>query len=142
VRSAIGRGSTFSLLIRMGLPTVAAEPAEPAQSGVIIHFVGDSGDLRACMELARNWRHAISHDATAGGPAPESRRPRIIVTLASLAARVRAADPTGAPIIALDDGHESPLPDDSRLLSLPVRPAKFRALLLGQLQNGVPRSIP
>jgi len=142
VRSAIGRGSTFGLLLRRALPTVAATSGEPAQSGATINFFGDSGDLRACMELARNWRHEISHDATAGSTAPQSRRPRIVVTLASLAARVRAADPTGAPIIALDDGHESPLPDDSHLLSLPVRPAKFRALLLGQLQNGVPRSMP
>jgi signal transduction histidine kinase len=142
VRSAIGRGSTFGLLLRRALPTVAATLAEPAQGGAIIHFVGDNGDLRACMELARNWRHEISHDATPGGAAPQSRRPRIIVTLASRAAQVRAADPTGAPIIALDDGHESPLPDDCHLLSLPVRPAKFRALLLGRLQNGVPRSMP
>ncbi len=142
VRSAIGRGSTFNLLIKRALPTVATTPSEPAQGGAIIHFVGDSGDLRACMELARNWRHEISHDPTGGGRAPASRRPRIIVTLASLAARVRAADPAGAPIIALDDGREFPLPDDSHLLSLPVRPAKFRALLLGQLQNGVPRSMP
>ena len=142
VRSAIGRGSTFSLLVRRALPTVAATPSGTPQSGVTIHFVGDSSDLRACMAMAGNWRHEISHDATVGGPAPESRRPRIIVTLASLAARVRAADPKSAPIIALDDGHESPPPDDSHLLSLPVRPAKFRALLLGQLQNGVPRSMP
>lgn len=142
VRSAVGRGSTFSLLLRRALPTVAARPAEPAQSGANIHFVGDSGDLRACMELARNWRHEISHDPAGGGAAPQSRRPRIIVTLASLAAQVRAADPAGAPIIALDNGHESPLPDDCHLLSLPVRPAKFRALLLGLLQNGVSRSMP
>ena len=141
LRSAAGRGSTFSLLIKRAPAPAAATLSEPAQSGVIIHFVGDSSDLRACMEMARNWHHALSHDPTGGGRVPASHRPLIIVTLASLAARVRAADPTGTPIIALNDGQDAPLPHDSHRLSLPVRPAKFRALL-GQRQKAAPRSMP
>ncbi len=141
VRSALGRGSTFSLLIKSAPPPAAATFSEPAQSGVIIHFAGDSSDLRACMEMARNWHYALSHDPTGSGRAPASHRPLIIVTLASLAAQVRAVDPTGAPIIALDDGRDAPLPHDSHRLSLPVRPAKFRALL-GQRQKAAPRSMP
>ena len=67
------RSSTFSLLIKRALPT-ASRPRlpEPAQSGVIIHFVGDSSDLRACMGMARNWHHELSHDPTGGGPVPET----------------------------------------------------------------------
>jgi len=141
LRSAAGRGSTFSLLIKRALPPAAATLFDPVQSGVIIHFVGDSSDLRTCMEMARNWHHALSHDSTGGGRVPASHRPLIIVTLASLAARVRAADPTGTPIISLDDGQDAPLPHDSHRLSLPVRPAKFRALL-GQRQKAAPRSMP
>ncbi len=141
LRSALGRGSTFGLLIKRAPPPAVARLSEPAPSGAAIHFVGNSSDLRACMEMAVNWRHKISHDPTGGGRAPESQRPSIIVTLASLAALVRATDPTGAPIIALDDGHEVPLPQDCHLLSLPVRPAKFRALL-GQRQKAAPRSMP
>ena len=141
LRSAVGRGSTFSLLVKRARPPALATPSGPEQSGVTIYFVGDSSDLRQCMEMAMNWNHALSHDATGSGRPPESHQPLIIVTLASLAAQVRAADPTGAPIIALDDGRNSPLPHDSHLLSLPVRPAKFRALL-GQRQKTDSRSIP
>ncbi|MGB4914315.1 MAG: ATP-binding protein [Candidatus Dechloromonas phosphoritropha] len=142
LRSAIGRGSTFGLLIKRAPPPAVARLSEPVPSGAAIHFVGNSSDLRACMEMAVNWRYKISHDPTGGSRAPEkSLRPSIIVTLASLAALVRATDPTGAPIIALDDGHDVPLPQDCHLLSLPVRPAKFRALL-GQRQKAAPRSMP
>ena len=141
LRSAVGRGSTFTLLIKSATPPAAATPPGPEQSAVTVHFVGDSSDLRKCMEMVTNWNHALSHDPTGGGRPPESRRPLIIVTLASLAAQVRAADPTGAPIIALDDGQNIRLPQDSHLLSLPVRPAKFRALL-GQRQKRPARSMP
>lgn len=141
LRSAIGRGSTFGLLIGRVMPAAAVAPPAPAQSGVTIHFVGDSADLRACMAMARNWRHEVSHDPAGGGGAPAGESGRIIVTLASLAAAVRAADPAGAPIIALDDGRDAPLPRGSHLISPPVRPAKFRALL-GQRQGAMPTSMP
>jgi len=141
LRSAPGRGSTFGLLLSRAMPPAAVTRSAPAEGGPIVHFVGDSADLRTCMAMARNWGLEISHDPAGGGRAPAGHRPLIIVALASLAAAVRAGDPAGAPIIALDDDPDAALPQASYLISLPVRPAKFRALL-GQLQRATPRSMP
>ena len=75
LRSAPGRGTTFGLLIEAARPLVAASPQRSPQDVPAIHFVGAGDDLRAAMELARNWDYAISHHPRATGMLPAVRGP-------------------------------------------------------------------
>jgi hypothetical protein len=65
----------------------------------------------------------------------------VFVTVARLAAAVRDATPTAAPVIVLGDAPEIRLPEGVYPLSIPLRPAKLRALL-DQLQKTLAKSMP
>jgi signal transduction histidine kinase len=139
LRSAPGRGTTFGLLLAAARPLMAANRTRPPEVPAL-HFVGAGDDLRAAMELARNWDYAISHDPQATGTPPAGRGHLVVVTLASLADVVAAIVPPGTPVITLADtpGH-SPPPGNTYALPLPLRPAGLRALL-GQIQKTLAKS--
>jgi len=141
VRSASDRGSTFGLQVEIATSSTAASLPESSESGAVIHVVGAGLDLQASIALARNWRYEVSHDPDATGRPTERRRPLIVIALASIAATLRASYPATIPIIALDDAPEVLLPQDTYRLSLPIQPAKLRALL-GYLQRAWPKSMP
>ena len=141
VRSASDRGSTFGLQVQIATSSTAASLPESSESGAVIHVVGAGLDLQASIALARNWRYEVSHDPDATGRPTERRRPLIVIALASIAATLRASYPATIPIIALDDAPEVLLPQDTYRLSLPIQPAKLRALL-GYLQRAWPKSMP
>mgnify|MGYP003444097812 CR=1 FL=1 len=61
--------------------------------------------------------------------------------VAHLAAAVRDATPATTPVIVLCDDAEIRLPEGVYPLSVPLRPAKLRALL-DQLQKTLAKSIP
>ncbi|MBL8421371.1 MAG: HAMP domain-containing histidine kinase, partial [Dechloromonas sp.] len=141
VRSASGRGSTFGLQVRIATPSTAASIPESLERRVVIHFVGASRDLEASIALAGSWHYEVSHDPDAAGQPTECRRPLIVIAPASIAATMRATYPATTPIVALDDTPEVLLPPNTYRLSLPIQPAKLRALL-GQLQRAWPKSMP
>jgi signal transduction histidine kinase len=139
LRSAPGHGTTFGLLIEAARPLVAASPQRPPPDVPAIHFVGAGDDLRAAMELARNWGYAISHHPLATRMPPAVRGRLVVVTLASLADAVAAIVPPATPVIALADIPGYSPPQGSYALPLPVRPARLRALL-DQLQRTLAKS--
>lgn len=141
VRSASGRGSTFGLQVRIATPSTAASLPESSESSAVIHVVGADPCLQASIALAGSWHYEVSHDPDAAGRPPESRRPLIVIALASIAATLRTTYPATTPIVALDDTPEVLLPPNTYRLSLPIQPAKLRALL-GQLQRAWPKSMP
>ena len=100
-----------------------------------IHFVGAGDDLRAAMELARNWDYAISHHPRATRMLPAVRGRLVVVTLASLADAVAAIVPPATPVIALADTPGNSPPEGVYALPLPVRPARLRALLEPASEN-------
>jgi hypothetical protein len=108
---------------------------------VAIHFVGQGDDLQAAMGLARSWDYAVSHQPAADAAPPEIRRRIVVITLASQAAMLRNTWPAATPLIVLVDTPGSDLPAGIYPLSLPLRPAKLRALL-EQLQKTLPKSMP
>ena len=141
LRSATGRGTVFGLLIKTGLPrheiAISAKPEDEAA----IHFVGQGDDLQAAMGLARSWDYAVSHQPTADAAPPGIRRRIVVIALASQVATVRKAWPEATPVIALVDTREVDLPAGVYPLSLPLRPAKLRALL-EQVHKTLPKSMP
>ncbi|MGB8301904.1 MAG: HAMP domain-containing sensor histidine kinase, partial [Azonexus sp.] len=141
LRSATGRGTVFGLLIKTGLPrheiAISAKPEDEAA----IHFVGQGDDLQAAMGLARSWDYAVSHQPTADAAPPGIRRRIVVIALASQVATVRKAWPEATPVIALVDTREVALPAGVYPLSLPLRPAKLRALL-EQVHKTLPKSMP
>ena len=141
LKSAAGRGTVFGLLIRAGSPRHEVAVPEKLTTEAAIHFVGQSDDLRAAMGLARSWDYAVSHQPTADAAPAGIRRHIVVIAPASLAATVRNTWPESTPVIALVDTREVDLPAGVYPLSLPLRPAKLRALL-EQIQKTLPRSIP
>ena len=141
LRSASGRGTVFGLMIKTGLPrheiAISAKPEDEAA----IHFVGQGDDLQAAMGLARSWDYAVSHQPTADAAPPGIRRRIVVIALASQVATVRKAWPEATPVIALVDTREVDLPAGVYPLSLPLRPAKLRALL-EQVHKTLPKSMP
>jgi two-component system, sensor histidine kinase len=140
LRSASGRGTVFGLLLRARPVAGTISPA-PAGNAVAIHFIGAGDALQAAMGLVRSWDYAVSWQPSGAAPLPEFRCPMIVVTLASLAGVVRAINLMTTPMIALVDLPEATMPDGVFTLSLPLRPAKLRALL-GQIQKTLPQSMP
>ncbi len=140
LRSVSGRGTVFGLLIKTRPETGNAMPI-PAGNEVAIHLVGPGDQLQSTMGLMRTWNYAVSWQPSIVTPVPDIPRPTIVVTLASLANSVRAACPPTIPIIVLVDTKETIMPDGVFPLSLPLRPAKLRALL-GQIQKTLSKPMP
>lgn len=142
LRSRLNRGTCFGLALPFASPVAHNTPPTPAESGPGIHFVGNSEDLRAAIELARNWDYPCTHEvALEGNP---SRLPlrTLIITEAALAVTVCERYPDNDTIIALIDAPSSEtLPNGVRGLTTPIRPAKLRALI-GQLQKTFSKLMP
>ena len=65
----------------------------------------------------------------------------LLIVDAGLLSGGRLKLPPGRPLIVLVRESGAVLPDDAHELSLPLRPAKLRALV-GQLQKALAKSIP
>lgn len=133
LRSRVGEGTTFTLSLPAAPPQ---ETAATEDAGERLHAVGASEALTACIELAAHWGYAVSRDDALPPQAPP---PGVLVIAdADRAAALTGQLPAGSPLIVL--GSDAPLPG-AHALSLPVRPARLRALV-NQLQKTLPKSIP
>lgn len=141
LRSAIGRGTTFGLLLTPAAPRTEVSQLAPSEQPAAIHFIGDDDDLLAALGLAVSWNYATSHEPRPDGRAPADYGQQILVTVPGLAEAVRYAVPETTPVIVLGDARETRLPEGVYPLPTPLRPAKLRALLV-QLQKTRAKSIP
>ena len=141
LRSAVGRGTTFGLLLKRTAPRTEISLLRQTEQPPAVHFIGKSDELQVAMDLARSWNYIVSHESLLGSHLSDHQQPTLFVTEASLAAAVREMTPAAAPVIVLSDDPAIRLPEGVYPLTLPLRPAKLRALL-GQLQKTLVKSIP
>jgi hypothetical protein len=112
----------------------------------LLYCVGRSEALKAAIELTRGWGYAtLQHDeiSTTLPPLPFN---TIVLSEIELAGDIRAIWPGNLSLIVLkpeDTAAEivQNLPEGTLTLSLPLRPAKLRALL-SQIQNTSSKSMP
>ena len=141
LRSEINQGTCFGLTIPNISPLALPRRQATADSTQRIHFIGDSGELHAAMELAFGWEFLCSQDNSLkdnGIPLPAT---TLIITEAPLAAAVRERYPENTQIIALTSSPDEALPPGVQGFLVPVRPARLRALI-SQLQKTLEKSIP
>lgn len=140
LRSRLGEGTTFSLLVPGSPPVTGAQPNEtPAQTAEKVHCIGNSDEMVACIGLLKGWGYAVSTTDGAGTERPPENT--VLITDAALADQVSAELAPGTPLIVLVEASGSALPAGSHALPAPVRPAKLRALL-NQLQKTLSKSMP
>ncbi|MBP5996629.1 MAG: hypothetical protein KA535_01645 [Azonexus sp.] len=141
LRSAVGRGTTFGLLLKAAAPRTEVSQLAHSEQPAAVHFIGEGDNLLAALSLAVSWNYSISHEPAPGRRSPEDYRHMVLVTIPGLAEAVRYAAPEATPVIVLGDARETHLPEGVYPLPMPLRPAKLRALL-GQLQKTLAKSMP
>lgn len=142
LRSRPNRGTCFGLTLPVASPVAKTELPTSTERAPGVHFIGDSDEISAALELVRNWGYSITQQAALAGASTLLPLQTLIITEASLATDVCRRYPDHSSVIALTtaSGGER-LPSGVRGLTTPVRPAKLRALL-GQLQKTFSKSIP
>lgn len=139
LNSRLGEGTTFALRLRGGRP-MHDQPREqlPALLGKV-HCIGSSDAVLECIRLAEHWNYAVSHDDGADSEAPPHNA--VIICEMALAGAVGCELGAATPLIVLGSGDNAEIPAGAHALPLPLRPARFRALL-GQLQKTLSKSTP
>ena len=141
LRSRLNRGTTFGLTLPYASPVVSNTPVTVVETAPIIHFIGDSNDIRVAIELVRSWDFQITQETTLK-ESPKILAPRtLIIADAQLAAAACEYYPDYSAFIAFTKNPGEPLPSGVQVLTTPIRPAKLRALI-GQLQKTFSKSIP
>jgi len=139
LKSRLGEGTTFSLLVPGGLPAGNALSETRLPPAGKVHFVGQSDELESCRKLVEGWNYLVSAEADPQRQWPQDNA--VIVVDAEQVASISAELPPGWPLIVIISNGNQPLPEGAHALPAPVRPAKLRALL-GQLQKTLPKSMP
>lgn len=139
LNSRLGEGTTFALRLRGGRP-MHGLPLEqlPAPLGKV-HCIGNSAEILECIRLAENWNYVVSQDDGASSETPPLNC--VIICDMALAEAVSQELPPTTPLIVLNSGEHQAIPSGAHALPLPLRPARFRALL-GQLQKTLSKSTP
>ncbi|UCV03987.1 ATP-binding protein [Dechloromonas denitrificans] len=139
LRSRLGEGTTFALLVPVSDPAEYNRPENRPPSIGKAHFIGNSDELLAGLKLVESWNFGVtSEDGTARQRPPQD---AVLIVDAGLAGEVSAELSPGAPLIVLTGAVGQALPAGAHALPTPVRPAKLRALL-NQLQKTLPKSMP
>ena len=141
LRSQPNRGTTFGLTLPRASPEIRIQPAPITATGPGIHFIGDSLDLRAAIELVRNWDFQITQEVTLSTQHASLPPRTLLITDAHLTAAVRVRYPDHHALIAFCSTPDTILPNGVQPLITPIRPAKLRALI-GQLQKTFSKSMP
>lgn len=122
LKSEIGNGSNFGLLVERSLTPVQAQVASPKSAGRI-HFIGDSSELNDCRELADSW----SYQTSSGDWSSVARLPSDTIVICD--AKAAPEEAPDLPLIVVGPTSADKLPDKAHALGLPLRPARLRALL-------------
>ena len=141
LHSRPNRGTNFGLTLPYASPVAINTPAPVVETGPNIHFIGDSNDIRAAIELVRNWDFLFTQETTLKEAALSLPARTLIIVDAPLAAAASERYPDHTAIIAFTNAPSDALPSGVQALTTPIRPAKLRALI-GQLQKTFSKSIP
>ena len=136
LRSRLGEGSTFSLLLKHVPPEPPSEKPKRSNSPEIL-CIGDSEELLESRGQLERWGYPVTLLAQADA-APWPAAPIILADQHLALSMVLPAD---IPLIVLCANPAHPMPAGAHALPLPVRPAKLRALI-GQLQKTLSKSMP
>lgn len=120
--SQIGHGTTFGLVIARGWPEVHAAARQTAKTGCV-HFIGTSPELAACRELVEGWNYECSQ-----GDRHSAAHLADDTVILCDADSIPATLPR-MPLIILNNAGSGDLPEGAHALTLPLRPARLRALL-------------
>lgn len=125
LQSKIGKGTCFGLTLPLGnVPrtTSTYQPDALAPSKLpLICVVGESPALHEAASLVKNWGYPVCHDHQLDAP------PQIIISDAENAKNLLQQFPSTALLILGLEGE--PCSVTTHGLSLPIRPARLRALL-------------
>ena len=139
LNSRIGEGTTFVLHIPRGLPERNEVPDRPPLPAGQVHLLGDSATLRHCAEMMANWNFKVSQGEE-NTVIPANKNIVFLVEEASLATLTQLPA-KHQPLIVLSEHEKPALPEGAHSLSMPVKPARLRALL-NQLQKAFEKSTP
>jgi len=138
LNSRLGGGTNFALRVRGGRPAHEPVEAKPQTAGKVF-CIGSSPAMLECIALAEHWDYEITH--TDGGGDDILPRHSVIIADAELADDVARELTADTQLIVLVKDAQASVPPGAHALPLPVRPARFRALL-GQLQKTLSKSTP
>jgi len=141
LHSRPNRGTNFGLTLPYASPVVSNASPALAEAGPTIHFIGNSSDLLAAIELVRNWNFQITQETALNAQPASLAAQTLIITEAHLAESVRAHYPDNNALIAFINTPGATVPNGVQTLITPIRPAKLRALI-GQLQKTFSKSMP
>jgi signal transduction histidine kinase len=127
----VGDGTTFGLLLERAEPKPMLTSEQQAFSGHV-HLIGNSPAIAACQAMIRDWNYACTT-----GPIDALAQLRKDTILMCDADQIPARG-HDLPLIILGNGSlpDSKTPPGSHVLSLPVRPARLRALLRASALRG------
>ncbi len=138
LRSRLGQGSCFWLLLQGGSPLDRVQAEELPESNGTVLCIGDSEELQTCAQLIEGWNYTVRIEAASiAGDLPPNIF--ILTDTASMPTVLERKVP-GTPLIVLTGDASMTLPVGAHGLPLPVRPARLRALL-NQLQKTLPKSM-
>lgn len=139
LRSRIGEGSIFGLLVKRAAPPAAKPVSLDETPGIRVHCLGDSEEMQDCLGLIARWDYDLSYAANMGPERLPSNA--LLIVDQDFAQEVANQLLPDSPLIVLvrDDSQE--IPGSAHCLHLPLRPAKLRALLT-QLQKTLSSTKP
>lgn len=126
LRSRSGRGSCFGFLLPRG---EAPRPQQNAPlsttagpSPTSICILGESDVLNEARQLVENWGYSLKQEADTGAVH------EILITEAALLSQISLQPPLPQPLILLGS-EQAPGFTNAHYLTIPIRPARLRALL-------------
>jgi len=120
--SQIGNGTRFGLLVAREKSIASSSQRQKASVG-LVHLIGNSAELAACRELITSW-----HYETSSGDRQSVERLRSDTIVICDADSIPDIDPEMA-LIVLGSNPATAAPRGTHTLTLPLRPARLRALL-------------
>lgn len=126
--SQIGSGTTFGLRVERAAAS-SSTPQATRRSAGQVHFVGDPEVLAGCRKLVDSWSYE-----TSAGDRQSVERLRSDSIVICTADAIPDLDPDMALIVL--GGEAAALPPGAHHLTLPLRPARLRALLRASAVRG------
>ncbi|WP_234081728.1 ATP-binding protein [Azonexus sp. R2A61] len=119
LKSRIGEGTTFGLVVPQAERDAIVRPSTVGR----VHLIGDTPELATCRPLLEGWNYEVS-----SGGIESAQRLRGDTVIICDAGHIPDLAPAMR-LIVLVAGEAPLLPPRAQALSLPVKPARLRALL-------------
>lgn len=130
--SRVGDGTTFGLLTERAAPLPVADKTAQAPRNGHIHMIGNSPALQTCQTMIQDWNYVC----TSNEAMPLEKLPGEAILICDADQIPDERD--DLPLIILGNGTlpASKTRQGSHVLSLPIRPARLRALLRASATRG------